>query len=112
MSYQWPKDLLLHSPSAATFLPPATVEETAWDILLALHSCQRCGPGLDKLAPLVSVSESTLDRWLVLLEQRKLIAWARLGCTDELCAMLTPAGRELLDLYWSATSGLQVGAHH
>lgn len=112
MSYDWPKDILLHSPTAATFLPPATVEETAWDILLALHSDRSCELGLDKLARLVSVPEPVIDRWLILLEQRKLIAWAKHGCTDELCAVLTPAGRELLDRYWSATCGLQVGAHH
>ncbi len=112
MSYDWPKDLLLHIPTTATFLPPATIEETAWDLLLALHSDRSCGLGLDKLARLVSVPQPVVDRWLVLLEQRKLIAWARHGCTDELGAVLTPAGRELLDRYWSATSGLRVGAHH
>ena len=110
MSYEWPKDLLLqHSPNAATFMPPALVEETAWDILLALHSDRCRGLGLDRLACLVSVSRPVLEGWLALLEQRQLITGAgHYG----LRAVLTPAARELLDLYWSATSALQVGAHH
>ena len=112
MRYDWPKDLILHSPTAATFLPPATVEETAWDILLALHSDRSRGLGLDRLARLVSVPQPVVDRWLALLEQRGLITGTRHGHTDDVRAVLTPAGRELLDLYWSATSGLQVGAHH
>lgn len=112
MSYDWPMDILLHSPTAATFLPPATVEETAWDILLALHSDGSCGLGLDKLARLVSVPQPVVDRWLALLEQRGLITGAMHGSSDDVRAVLTPAARELLDRYWSATSGLQVGAHH
>lgn len=112
MTCQWPKDILLHSPSSATFLPPATVEETAWDILLALHADRSCELGLDRLARLVSVSEPILGRWLALLEHRKLITGARHGSTDELRAVLTPAGRDLLDRYWSATSGLQIDAHY
>jgi len=111
MSYQWPKDILLHSPSSGATLPPATVEETAWDILLALHTDQRCTLGLDKLARVASVSRPVLDRWLARLEKRCLITGTRHGCTSELRAVLTPAGRDLLDRYWSATSGLQIGAH-
>ena len=99
-------------PSAATFVPPPTVEETAWDILLALHSDRSGELGLDKLARLVSVPQPVVDRWLALLEQRGLITGAMHGPTDDVRAVLTPAARELLDRYWSATSGLQVGAHH
>jgi DNA-binding MarR family transcriptional regulator len=112
MSHEWSKDLQLPGPTAATFLPPATVEETAWDILLALHSDRRGELGLAKLARLVSVSQPIVDRWLALLEQRNLITGAMHGPADELRAVLTSAGRDLLDRYWSATSGLQVGAHH
>lgn len=112
MSYDWPKDILLHSPTAATFLPPATIEETAWDILLALHSDGSCGLGLDRLSRLVSVPKPVVDRWLALLEQRGLITGAMHGPTDDVRAVLTPAARELLDSYWSAARGLQVGAHH
>ena len=108
MGYEWPKELQLPSPTAATFLPPATVEETAWDILLALRSDRNCGIGLDRLANLASVSRPALEGWLALLERRNLVTVTRL---DELRAVLTPAARELLDRYWSATSGLQVGAH-
>lgn len=98
-------------PSAATFMPPPTVEETAWDILLALHSDQSCELKLDKLAGLVSVSPPALDRWLERLEQRQLVTGARHRFSGELRAVLTPAGRELLDRYLSAAVGLQVGAH-
>ena len=112
MSYEWPKDLQLPSPIAATFLPPAAVEETAWDILLALHSDRRCELGLAKLARLVSVSQPVVDRWLARLEERKLITGAMHGPTHEIRAVLTAAGRELLDRYWSATNGLQVCAPH
>ena len=96
----------------AIFLPPPTVEETAWDILLALHSNERRALGLDKLAHLASVSLPVLHRWLEQLEQRRLITGIRVGFRDELQAVLTPAGRELLDRYLSAAADLQVGAHH
>jgi len=109
MTYAWPKDLMPQSAMAAPYLPPPTVEETAWDILLALHSDRSRRLGLDKLARMVSVSRPTLNCWLALLEKRSLITGTM---HDELRAVLTPAGRELLDLYWSATSGLQVGASH
>ena len=112
MRYEWSKDLQLPSPTAATSLPPVTVEETAWDILLALHSDRGCEIGLGKLACLVSVAPPIVDRWLALLEQRKLITGAMHGPNSELRAVLTSASRELLDRYWSATSGLQVGAAH
>ena len=99
-------------PSAAAFLPPPTVEETAWDILLALHSDQGCELKLDKLAHLASVSLPVLHRWLELLEQRRLVTGVRHGFSGELRAVLTPAGRELLDRYLSAAADLQVGAHN
>ena len=107
---------MIHSaqatPSAATFLPPPTVEETAWDILLALHSDQGCELKLDKLARLVSVSPPIVDRWLDVLEQRQLVAGTLHRFSVELRAVLTPAGRELLDRYLSAAADLQVGAHN
>ena len=112
MNVDWQKDLRMSAPAAATFFPPATIEETAWDILLALHSDQGCGLGLDKLARLVSVRQPVLDHALALLEQRQLITGARHELTGELRAVLTPAGRALLDRYLSATGDLQVGAHH
>ena len=96
----------------AIFMPPAAVEETAWDILLALHSDRRGGLSFEKLARLVSVSEPVLDRWLSVLEQRQLITGTRHGFTSELRPVLTRAGRALLDRYLSATSDLQVGAQH
>ena len=96
----------------ATFLPPASVEETAWDILLALHSDERSELGLDKLGRLVSVPPPVLERWLIVLEQRQLITSARHGFASELRPVLTRAGRALIDRYLSATIELQVGARH
>ena len=111
MNYDWQMDLRPCSRTAAAFLPPALVDETAWDILLALHSDEGCKHSLDKLASLVSVSQPVLDQWLALLEQRQLITAAQVGVAQELRAVLTPAGRELLDRYLSVTSDLQIGAH-
>jgi len=105
------KDLRPHSPTAAATLPPAMVEETGWDILLVLHSDRRCEFGLNKLASLASVPDTVIHRWLAGLEQRQLITGAKDAFTGELRAVLTSAGRELLDRYLSATSSLQVGTH-
>lgn len=112
MTYDWQNSIQSGGPAAATFLPPATVEETGWDILLALHSDWHCPLSLDKLGALISVSQTVLTGWLAGLEMRRLIAGAKDSFTGELWAVLTPAGRELLDKYLSATSDLQVGAHH
>jgi DNA-binding MarR family transcriptional regulator len=98
-------------PNVATFMPPPTVEETAWDILLALHSDQGCELKLDKLARLVSVSPSSLYRWLERLERRELVGSARHVFSGDLRAVLTPDGRKLLDRYLSAAADLQAGAH-
>lgn len=88
------------------------VEETGWDILLVLHSDRRCELSLDKLASLASVSETVMNRWLAGLERRQLITGAKDSFTGELRAILTSAGRELLDKYLSATIDLQLGTHH
>ena len=101
----------MRGPTAAANLPPAIIEETAWDILLALHSDRTCALSLPKLASLVSVTQQVLDRWLADLEQRQLITGTRRNSTGELRALLTSAGRELLDRYLSATSVLQAGIH-
>jgi hypothetical protein len=87
------------------------VGETGWDILLMLYSDRHCELGFDKLASLASVPETVMHRWLAGLEQRRLIAVTKNSFTGELRAVLTGAGRELLDRYLSATSDLQVGAH-
>jgi CTP-dependent riboflavin kinase len=112
MSCEWQKDLQMRAPLSAAFLPPAMVEETCWDILLVLHSDRRRALSLDKLASLASVSETVLSRWLPDLERRQLITGATDSVSGEIRAFLTNAGRELLDRYFSATSDLQVGAHH
>ena len=112
MNYDWQMDLRPNSGTAATVLPPAMVEETGWDILLALRSDQRCGLSLGKLGAVISVPQPALIGWLAGLEQRQLITGNTDSLTGEVRAVLTLAGRELLDKYLSATSDLQVGAHH
>jgi len=97
---------------AANFLPPEAVAETAWDILLALRGDRGCRLGLDKLGNLVSVPRRVLEAWLALLERRGLITGVRHGQAQQLRAVLTPAGRALLDRYLSASCALQGGAYH
>ena len=111
MMYDWQTSLRASDYQAARIVPPATVEETGWDILLTLHSDRHCQLGLPKLASIVSVPPAVADRWLAALEERALITGARHPSTDELLALLTERGRELLDRYFSASDGLQVGAH-
>lgn len=112
MNYEWQMDLRPHSRPAASPLPPPLIEEIAWDILLALHSDQECKLSLYKLASLVSVSQPVLNKWLSQLEQRRLITGAISGVAQELRAVLTPIGRELLDRYLSVTDDLQIGVCH
>jgi DNA-binding MarR family transcriptional regulator len=101
----------MRGPSAAAALPPELVEETGWDILLALHSDKRCELSLDKLAALISVSQAVMSRWLPGLEQRRLITGATDSLTGELRAVLTSVGRELLERYLTAASDLQVSTN-
>ena len=111
MIYDWQTSLRASDYSAVRILPPATIEETGWDILLALHADRHCRLGLQKLASMVSVPDATIDGWLGALEKRKLITGVRHPSTDELLAVLTEAGRALLDRYFSATKDLQAVAH-
>jgi DNA-binding MarR family transcriptional regulator len=110
MMYDWQTSLRTSDYCAARILPPATVGETGWDILLALHSHRHWRLSPRKLASMVSVPEATIDRWLGALEERKLISGARDPSTDELLAVLTETGGGLLDRYLSATKDLQAGA--
>ena len=112
MNCEWQKDLQMHEPSPAAALPPALIEETGWDILLALYSDHRCALGFVKLASLVSASDTVMRRWLAALEERRLITGANGSHSRDVRAVLTPTGRELLDRYLSATSDLQVSTHH
>ena len=112
MNYDWQIDLRPRSRTAATLLPPATVEETAWDILLALRSDEHCALSLEKLASLASVPMRSLVQWLATLEERELIAGLSNEVTGEVRAVLTGTGRALLDRYLSATNELQSGARH
>ena len=106
MNSKLQRNLRMHGPGAAAILPPVVMEETPWDILLALHSDRHCRLSLVKLASLVSVARPVLDRWLAGLEQRRLITGATHLTTGELRATLTSAGRELLDRYLTSTSVL------
>jgi hypothetical protein len=108
----WQTDLRSRSGFVAAALPPVMVEEAAWDILLALHSPEAADLSMDKLASIASVPLPTLTRWLALLENRQLITGKYVGPTAELRAVLTPAGRDLLDRYLSSTSDLRLGASH
>jgi hypothetical protein len=109
MNRDWHKDLEIRKPTAAVLLPPPTVEETGWDILLALHADRRTDFTLDKLAALASVPRVTMTQWLSWLEDRELVTAA--NHHDEPRAVLTSAGRELLDRYLSATSDLDARTH-
>ena len=111
MNYDWQIDLRSHSPAAAAFLPPPLIQEAAWDILLALRSDDGQKLSLDKLGSMVSVPKLVLNQWLALLEDGQLITGEKPEFALEHRAVLTPAGRELLDRYLSVTSNLQSGAH-
>ena len=112
MSYDWQIDLQGGKSTAVVYLPPEMVDETGWDILLMLHSDQRCELKLNQLASLASVPKTVMNRWLAGLERRRLITGTKEAATGEVRAVLTKAGRELLDRYLSATSDLLVGARH
>lgn len=112
MNREWQKEYEFHKPTAAASLPPAMVEETGWDILLALYSGSRPELDLGKLASTISVPPKVLHRWLATMEERNLIVGVRQDFTGELRAVLTQAGRDLLDNYFSAMSGLQSGTDH
>jgi len=111
MMYDWQTTLRTSDYCTARILPPVTVGETGWDILLALHSDRNRRASPRKLASMVSVPEAAIDRWLGALEESKLITGELHPSTDELLAVLTKQGRGLLDRYFSATKDLQVGAH-
>ena len=112
MNRDWHRDLEIRTPTAAALLPPAMVEETGWDILLALHSDQRCDLSLDTLAAIASVPRQALGSWLVWLEERRLIAASQHKINGEFRAVLTAAGRDMLDHYLSAVSVLQSDSRH
>ena len=112
MTYDWHTHLRSYDRTAATFLPPATVEETGWDILVVLHSNRGRDPSLRKLGSLVGVPEQAMIRWLATLERRGLITGAQDDATGQIVATLTQKGHDLLDRYFSATSDLQLSTHH
>ena len=107
MIYQ--QNLQIRGQTATAILPPEMIEEPAWDILLALHSDRRCDLSLAKLASLVSVTPSALNRWLATLEDGRFITGARDSYTGELRAVLTNSCRQLIDRYKLVSSQLRVG---
>lgn len=111
MMYDWQTSLRASDYQATRIVPPTSVDETGWDILLALHSDPDCGLGLPKLTSVVSVPDAVMDRWLAALEERELVAGALDRSTGEVLALLTGKGRALLDRYFSATNDLKLGAH-
>lgn len=111
MMPDWQTGLWASDHYTARILPPETVGETGWDILLALHSDRDFRLGFQRLASMVSVPHEILDRRLGALEERRLITGTRDPSTDELLAVLTETGRGLLDRYFSATKDLQAGVH-
>lgn len=111
MIYDWQTSLRASDYQAARIVPPATVEETGWDILLALHSDRHCELPVRKLTSMVSVPDVVVNGWLATLEEREFITGAQHPSTGDLLAALTHKGRELLDRYFSATNDLRVGAH-
>ena len=112
MNRERQSDLQISTPIAVALLPPASLEETGWDILLALHADPRGELGLEKLASLVSVSGIVLGQWLSWLEDRGLVSGERDEPTGEIRAVLTRGGRELLDRYLSAAIDLQARTDH
>lgn len=109
MNREWQKGVQIHKPTAAATLPPATTEETGWDILLALHSNDRRELAIDKLASIVSVPKTVLHGRLDGLEKQQLVTGTSDGLTGEVRARLTSAGRYLIDHYLSAIIAFQVG---
>jgi len=109
MNRGWQKDSTIRSLAVTATLPPAMVEETAWDILLAIYPNN--GLSLEKLAPVASVNPIVIGGWLDWLEGRALITGTRDGLTGEVRAALTPGGRELLDRYLSASIDLEARTH-
>ena len=94
---------------APAFLPPAMVDAAAWDILLALHADAGRGLGVRKLAGLASVSPCVVAQWLALFRQRHLVTDADRDGAERPSAVLSAAGRKLLDRYLSATVAMQRG---
>jgi len=106
----WPNQSRLQSSAPLASVPPVMIEETGWDIVLALHSDKRAELTLTKLASVVSVPQLVLLEWLSRLEDRKLITGRKHPSSGELLAVLTTTGRTLLDRYLSAATDLHLGA--
>jgi len=92
--------------AATEVVPPPSIDEAAWDILLALHGDQGCALSLKKLGIIVSVSAENLTLRLARLEELGLVRGVLNEVTRELRAILTPASRALLNEYLAATGQL------
>ena len=91
---------------ATEVVPPPSIDEAAWDILLALHGDKGCALSLSKLGYIVSVSAEILNLRLARFEELELIRGVLNEVTCDLRAILTPTGRTLLDRYLSTTNEL------
>ena len=91
---------------AIEVVPPPSIDEAEWDILLALHGDKVCALSLTKLGSIVSVPAENLTLRLAKLEELELIRGVLNEVTRELRAILTQAGRALLDRYFAATNEL------
>jgi hypothetical protein len=110
MDREWKTDLRIQNQAIAS-LPPATIGETGWDVLLALRADDRHELGLDKLSSLVSVPGLVLAQWLDWLEERELVVGLKHESTQQFLAVITRTGVVLVDNYLSATIGLQSRNH-
>ena len=109
MNRDWQKGPTIRSLAVTATLPPAMVEETAWDILLAIYPND--GLSVEKLAPVASANPIVIGRWLSWLEDRELITGIQDGLTGEVRAVLTSGGRELLNRYLTASIDLEARTH-
>ena len=109
--YRHPDLGVLHVTATASLAPP-NLSETAWDILLALHSDRRRKLSLGKLGALISTPQMKLGRWLSSLEDQRLVTGEKDDLTGQLRAVLTSRGRDLLNRYLSAVGDLEAGSRH
>jgi hypothetical protein len=98
--------------TAVASLPPAMIGETGWDVLLALRADERHELSLEKLALLVSVPGRVLADWLDWLDERGLVSGSIGQFDEQPRAVITQAGRDLVDNYLATTSGLQLPVRH
>ena len=88
-------------------VPPPAFSELAWDVLLALHGHKRGRLDLARLSCLASAPPSAVNSALATLESLHFVTARRVGPDGQRQPLLTLYGRDLLERYFSAASGLQ-----